>query len=178
MEENIEIRFLTHRELNSIMKTYQTFEGKHEHNSALSACIVENYDFSGIDLSDIFAINSTFVQCKFVGCELYTADLSKSKFIAVDFKNANLHKVEFYRVEAKNACFDDTNCSGAEFARANLSGATFRNANLNGASFVDCDLTNAIFDGAKLTWLSTGGNNKWDNTSFLNIEGENPVPGA
>lgn len=170
MEEKIEINFLTHAEINAILETYQTFEGKHEHNSALSACIIEDFDFSGIDLSDIFAIGSTFIRCKFIGCDLNTADLSKSKFTETDFSRANLCKANFYRVEAKNACFDNADCGGAEFDEANLSGATFRNVDFGGASFIDCDLSNAIFDGSNLTYVSAG-INKLDNTSWLNVKG-------
>lgn len=181
MEGKIELEFLTYDKLKSILEkqsTYHISKGKQGKLADLSASIIEDFNFSKIDLSDIFAIGSVFIRCKFTECEFYTANLSESKFIAADFRGANLHKTEFYRVEAKDACFDSANCSGAEFDEANLTGATFRNANLGGASFVDCDLTNAIFDGARLTRLSTGGSNKWDNTSFLNIEGENPVPGA
>ena len=168
--KKIEPEFFTHDKVNGILETYQTFEGKHEHNSALSACIVEDFDFSGIELSDILAIGSTFIRCKFIGCDLNTANLSKSKFIAADFSRANLCKANFYRVEAKNACFDRTNCGGAEFDEANLSGATFRNVDFGGASFVDCDLSNAIFDGSDLTYVSAG-INRLDNTSWLNVKG-------
>ena len=180
MEEKVEPTLLNRESLCSMLEkqlAYQASEGKLGQRVDLSVYIIEDYDFSGIDLSSIFAIDSTFYRCKFVNCDLYSTIFTKSKFIEVDFTGANLGKTEFCRVKARNACFDNTNCGSAEFDEADLSGTTFRNANLNGASFVDCDLTNAIFDGAKLTWLSTGGNNKWDNTSFLNIEGENPVPG-
>ena len=95
MEEKIELRFLTRNEINSILESCQTFEGKLEHRSALSACIVKDFDFSGIDLSSIFAINSTFYRCKFVECDLYSTIFTKSKFIEVNFTGANLGKTEF-----------------------------------------------------------------------------------
>ena len=179
MKKKIELEFLTHTKLNSILEkqsVYQSSEGKIGGLADLSAYIIEDFDFSGIDLSDITAIDSVFTRCKFINCELYGAILSKSKFIDVNFRGASLGKVDFYRVEAKNVCFDNTNCSSAEFDEANLSGATFRNANLGGASFVDCDLRDAVFDGADLTNLSTGGNNKLDNTSWSNVKGQHPVP--
>ena len=101
MKEKIEPKFLTHDELNSIVKTYRTFEGKHEQSSALSACIVEDFEFSGIDLSGVFAIGSTFIRCKFINCDLYSTIFDESKFTNVDFRGANLGKVEFYQVKTK-----------------------------------------------------------------------------
>ena len=94
--KKIEPKFFTHDELNSIMKIYQTFEEKLEQRSALSACIVEEFDFSGIDLSSIFAIGSIFIRCKFIDCELYGAIVDESQFINADFRGANLGKANFY----------------------------------------------------------------------------------
>ena len=179
MKEKVKLEFLDRAALNFILKQQSIYlaSGRKIGESAdLSASIIEEFDFSGIDLSSIFAIGSIFIRCKFINCELYGAVLDESQFINANFRGANLGKTNFYQVKAKNVCFDNTNCGSAEFDEADLNSATFRNANLNGASFVDCDLSNAIFDGAKLTNLSTGGANKWNNTSLLNITGENPVP--
>ena len=96
MEEKIELRFLNRKQLNSIVESYQTFEEKLEQRSALSACIVEDFDFSGIDLSNIFAIGSIFIRCKFIDCELYGAIVDESQFINADFRGANLGKANFY----------------------------------------------------------------------------------
>lgn len=169
MEEKTELRYLTCHELNTILKTYQTFEGKHEQSSALSSCSIEDFDFSGIDLSGIFAIGSVFTRCKFVNCDLYGTIFDESKFIDTDFTGANLGKTNFYQVDAKSVCFDSTNCGSAEFDEADLSGATFRNANLGGASFVDCNLTNVVFDGADLKYASIVKNIE-EGTSWKNVK--------
>lgn len=169
MEKEIKLEFLNHNELDAILKTYQTFEGKHEQRSALSACIVEDFDFSGIELSDLFAISSIFIRCKFINSNMYGTVFDESKFIDVNFKGANLGQTNFYQVEAINACFDNTNCGSAEFDEANLSGATFRNANLRNSSFTDCDLSNTVFDGADLKYVSVG-KNKEDGTRWQNVK--------
>lgn len=178
MEEKIKPRFLAYDSLNSMLEEhyiYQTSLGKLGKRVDLSICVIEDFDFSGIDLSNIFAIGSIFNRCKFRNCDLYGTIFDESKFIGADFSGANLGKANFYQVVAKNACFDNTNCA-AEFDESNLSGSTFRNVNFGGASFVDCDLTDAIFDGADLTDISTGGDNKLDNTSWFNIKGQRLLP--
>ncbi|MBR8828181.1 MAG: pentapeptide repeat-containing protein [Gomphosphaeria aponina SAG 52.96 = DSM 107014] len=173
MEKKIK---LDHNTLNSILEKqclYHTSEGKLGKLADLSAYIIEEFDFSQMHLSDIIAIGSVFIRCKFINCELYGTIFDESKFITVNFKNSNLGKAQFYGVEAKNACFDDTNCSSAEFDESNLSGATFRNANLRGTSFTDCDLSNAVFDGADLEYASIVNNieygTSWKNVKAINI---------
>lgn len=159
---NNKLRFLNYDEVTRMLERhalYNKSNGKEGKQADLSACRIEDFDFSKHDLEDVaHARESIFIRCNFSGCDLYSINFNDSELIEANFRAANLGKADFSYANASNACFDEANLGSAEFARTYLHGATFRNANLGGASFVECDLTNAVFDGADLENASINDN--------------------
>lgn len=169
----IKLKVLSNEAVRCILEEHERFKassGKQGRLADLSVYCIEDFDFSGLELSSIKACASVFVRCCFVGCDLSGSCFNDSKFIAANFRNSYLWKAEFYNVEAKDAQFDNVDAGSAEFDQTNLVGATFRGANLRGASIIDCDLTNAIFDGADLENASVV-NNIGSGTSWKNVKG-------
>ena len=111
----------------------------------LSFCIISDFDFSGLNLSGIHAQNTTFRRCRFVGTDLYGADLSRTIAPKADFQRAILAKAVFSESDLSNANFDDANLIQADFMDCDLRGATFRNADFSGGLVSDCNIEEAIF---------------------------------
>lgn len=173
MSNQLELEFLSHDSWHQILAAHNRYTesgGKEGQIADLSAYEIEDFDFSGLDLSSINARGSVFTRCRFIGCDLYGVNFNDSSLVSSDFRESNLGKVEFYNVDASGACFDNANMGSAEFYQANLRGATFHGTNLRGSSFSDCDLTNAIFNGANLEYASVT-NNKEDRTSWADVKG-------
>lgn len=165
---------LSHDELRRMLaehERYNVSEGKEGQQADLSGYLVEDFDFSGLDLSDILhARVSVFTRCRFVGCDLYGVSFSGSSAIGADFREAILVKAEFYEADVSGACFDGAKMVRAEFIEANLRGATFRHADLHNSTISKCDLTNAIFDGAELEYSALR-DNKEEGASWINVKG-------
>lgn len=177
MSSQIEVEVLTHAALRDILaehELYKKSEGKQGKQADLGAYIIEDYDFSGLNLSEINARGSVFTRCRFIGCDLYGTYFSDSSLVDTDFSDAMLKKAEFYDADASGACFDGAKLIRAEFIGAKLRAATFRNADLHSATISDCDLTSAVFDGAGLEYAALRDNTE-DGTSWANVRGRNEV---
>ena len=169
---------LSHEKLYQMLlehDTYNSSEGKNGELLNLSGYIIENFDFSGRDLSEINARMSIFLECKFICCDLYHSYFNNSSLIKADFRNSTLSKAELNEIDATDACFDSAKISSAEFMDSNLRQATFRHADLYDAIISDCDLTNTIFDDADVTGAAISDNQE-DNTSWKNVKGRNIKP--
>jgi uncharacterized protein YjbI with pentapeptide repeats len=166
---------LSNAELQSILeshKLYNESSGKEGQLANLSAYVIEDAEFSGLDLSEVQARGSIFIRCRFVDCLLYRVYFNNSSLISANFRGALLSKAEFFGANASGACFDYAKMNQAEFIEANLRNATFRNAELIGSIISECDLTGAIFDGANIEHAGIADNTE-DGTSWVNVKGYN-----
>lgn len=148
VSDQIRLEELEHNDLKEIIKKHILSKSSSNEGELadLSSYVVRNFDFSNLDLSEIHACDSIFVNCKFTNCDLYGVDFSNSSLVGINFKGSMLGKSEFYEANLSIACFDNTDLNSAVFIRSNLRGATFRNADINHTSFTECDLTDTVFD--------------------------------
>jgi uncharacterized protein YjbI with pentapeptide repeats len=164
-------------ELKHILKDhalYNATNGKEGKQADLGSYIIENADFTGINLSSINARGSIFKRCSFVDCDMYGAYFNDSSIIESNFRNAVLIKVEFYGVNVIDTCFDNAKMSKVEFIEAELINTTFCNADLHSATISECVLTNVVFDGADFTGAAVT-ETKEDGTSWINVKGRDLV---
>lgn len=111
----------------------------------LSLYVVSNFDFSGLNLCGIHAHKTVFHCCRFVGADLFGADLSETVAAGADFQRVILAKSLISGADLRNANFDNANLIQADFFNCDLRGATFRNADFSGGIVSNCNIEGAIF---------------------------------
>ena len=111
----------------------------------LSLYIISDFDFSGLNLSGIYAQKTTFHRCRFVGTDLYGADFSHTIAPGANFQRAILAKAVFSQANLIGANFDDANLIQTDFMNCDLRRATFHNADFSGGLVSDCNTEGAIF---------------------------------
>lgn len=140
---------LSHEALRHILEEHAEYvatQGQQGKEAGLSLYIVEDFDFSGLNLAQVHFYASVFLRCRFVNTDLYYTDFDSAKVPGGDFQGAMLAKSIFYEADLRGACFDGASLTSASFLESDLTGATFRRAEINSTSFTDSDLTDAIFD--------------------------------
>jgi uncharacterized protein YjbI with pentapeptide repeats len=167
-------KFLSHADLNEMLSKHNLYlssTAKEEGEIMnLTGYIIENFDFSGQDLSSINARISIFNRCKFICCDLCYTYFNGSEFIDVDFSDVVLVKAELYNVKVKNTCFDGSNLRRAEFMSTQLIDVSFRNADLGEGILSESELIRTIFDGENIVGAAIDENRETD-TSWLNVNG-------
>lgn len=146
-------KFLTHDAIHQILLAHAQYidsGGKEGAWADLSLCVIEDFDFSGLDFQDTHLQNSSLIRCRFVSTNLSGAVLDETHAPGTDFRDANLVKSEVFETDLRGACFDGANLTRGFYLESDLRGATFRGADLFGATFSKCDLREALFDGADL----------------------------
>lgn len=103
-------------------------------------------DFSGSDLSGLFAPASDFVRCKFAQANLSDADFKASSFSGSFFKNSNLSGANLTGVIMERTEIGHCDLSGANLHKADLSHMSFWKVNFEGADFTETDLTSSFLD--------------------------------
>jgi len=142
---------LSHEDLRAMLAThalYNATEGKEGQKADFSLRVIEDFDFSGLDLCDsndpIHA--AVFVRCRFVGTDFYFMNFYDVSAVGGDFQGALFPKAEFHGGDFSGANFDGANLFRANLFGCNLRGATFRGADLNMVSFGGSDVEGAVFD--------------------------------
>jgi fluoroquinolone resistance protein len=131
--------------------------------------LVEGQTFVDEDISHLAGIE--FFTCRFEGCRLADARLSKVVFERCEFVGCDLTKLLWGSSSLRGVRFVDCKLMGVNFAGAadnpevsydgclmrysvfdgvNLRGIHFNNCHLHDASFVECDLNDADFGGSDL----------------------------
>jgi uncharacterized protein YjbI with pentapeptide repeats len=162
---------IDHAELLEMANAYHKYnisEGKEGHDIDLAGYLIEDFDFSGLDLTGLNGRISTFVRCKFNGCDLYYSYFNDSEFTDVDFSDAILVKAELCGIQANNTCFDRAKLVRAEFMECKFTDVSFRNADLNSSIISNSDLIRTCFDGADIEGSAIHDNNEED-TSWGNL---------
>lgn len=150
MSDKVTHERLSNDDLQRIIAEHQRYkatDGKQGRQADLSVYTIEDFDFSGLDLSEIHAQSSIFTRCRFIGCDLYAVDFSNSSLRDADFSNSTLAKASFYEVDARGARFDHAKMSQVEFIKSDLRGASFRDADLSSYIISECDTTDTNFEG-------------------------------
>ncbi|WP_223654455.1 pentapeptide repeat-containing protein [Hymenobacter psoromatis] len=111
----------------------------------LSLYFISDFDFSGLNLCGIHAHKTVFQRCRFVGADLFGADLSEMVAPGADFQRAILAKSTINDADLSSANFDDANLIRTDFFNCDLRGATFRNADFSGGIVSGCNVAGAIF---------------------------------
>ncbi len=140
---------LSHEALEHMLEEHAKYvatRGRQGKEVGLSLFIVEDYDFSGLDLAQAHFYASAFVRCRFVNTDLYYTDFDSAQAPGGDFQGAMLAKATFYQADLRGACFDGASLTSASFLESDLTGATFLGAELNSTSFTGSDMTDTVFD--------------------------------
>ncbi len=140
---------LSHEALEHILQEHARYvatQGQQGKEAGLSLYIVEDYDFSGLNLAEVHLYASVFLRCRFVNTDLYYTDFGHTQAPGGDFRGAMLAKATFYQADLRGACFDGASLTSASFLKSDLTGATFLGAALNSTSFSDSDMTDTVFD--------------------------------
>lgn len=140
---------LSHEALRCILEEHAEYvatQGQQGKEAGLSLYIVEDFDFSGLNLAEIHLYASVFLRCLFVNTDLYYTDFGRTQAPGGNFRGAMLAKATFYKADLRGACFDGASLTSASFLKSDLTGATFRRAELNSTSFSDSDMTGTVFD--------------------------------
>jgi len=142
---------LSHEGLRAMLEAHSHYvatHGQEGQKANLSLCIVEDFDFNGLDLYEVEEPihASVFVRCRFVGTDFYFTRFQDVSAPGADFQRALFPKAELWDCDLSNANFDDTDLLRVNFFGCNLRGATFRGADLSLVSFSGSDLEGAVFD--------------------------------
>lgn len=140
------------------------------YKAIMNQALIQNYDFTGVDLTD-----SEFRKCKFVNCNFSKAQTDRISFVKciledcnfggsnagmADFKESSLIRCNFLGDEKvhlqfvsstfEDCDFSNTKYYGAKFTECYLGGHDFSGSNLTGAIFTKCNLDDANFTDAML----------------------------
>lgn len=127
---------------------YAATEGQEGQAADLTLRVVEDFDFSGLDLSQINdpVYAAVFLRCRFVGTDFYYTSFRDVSAPGADFREAILPKAEFWGCDLGGAHFDRANLLRVNFLGCNLRAASFLGADLNLVSFGGSDVEGAAFD--------------------------------
>ena len=167
------LEIIDHESLRRLLEKHDLYKksgGKSGEMVDLSCYLIEDYDFSGMNLSEIHARSSVFRRCRFVGAKLFGIHFNDSCIAESDLSEATLVKAELINTDARGACFNAANMCRAELVDTNLSGASFRGADLSCSTISGCDLSNTVFDGADLKSADLANNNE-HKTSWVDVQG-------
>lgn len=95
----------------------------------IGGLVFDNTNFSGVNLTNVQAKNTSFQNVNFIGATLSNAQLQGANLTNANFTGANLN----------NAQLQNTNLTGAIFTNANL-----HNAHFNGATLTNVTWSNTI----------------------------------
>lgn len=119
----------------------------------LKGVILDNADFSNLDLEGINLIGQSLQWANFENANLSFSDLR-----GCNFSNSNLRRARFLNSKLQGAFLRDVDMNGVNFTNSNLQSADFRNSEVstinggdsfrkvNGAVFVNADLQSSIFN--------------------------------
>lgn len=138
-----------------------------------NAELIENKIFENITFGEENPADGVYEECRFIHCNLNTADLSavtfrNCTFDGCDLSLAKLRETSFQEVRFENSkllglqfcdCrelllefeFDQCMLKLSNFQRLNLKNTKFTDCNLQEADFTGTDLTGATFDNCDLT---------------------------
>lgn len=105
--------------------------------------IVHDFDFVGMDLSDADCIDTHFIRCSFVGCEL--DGLSAPNAV---FENCKFDKTSVSSVNFSGAKIIGSSCVDATFWNCDMTDTSFQNCDLSEAQLINCLLKNTDFEGS------------------------------
>ncbi len=149
LETHLAPKFLSHEALHFILEEHTVYvatQGKQGKEADLSLYIIEDYDFSNLNLAGVHFYASVFIRCQFVNTDLYYTEFDAAKAPCGNFQGAMLAKASFYEADLSDACFDGAKLTSASFLKSDLMRATFRFAEIDSTSFTDSNLTDAVFD--------------------------------
>ena len=116
--------------------------------SCVSTGDCSGQDFSGQDLTALYAPNGDFTGANFTGTTLSYAILNNADLTSANLTNANLTNAILYTAHLTSA-----NLTNANLTNANLADAGLSYANLSYANLIDANLEYALKTGA--TWYQT-----------------------
>jgi uncharacterized protein YjbI with pentapeptide repeats len=137
--------------------------------------VLENRDFSGLDLSGINLDRYEFHYCRFTdavfagasfrdsqflmclldnvngvesiftGCRMMSVLAAGSDFSGCDFSGSDLININFNGIQGAATVFDESDLFYSRFIYAALPGASFQDCNLKRVDFTEADLRNVNF---------------------------------
>lgn len=116
------------------------------------ARLLEQRDFSGLDLLSLQARGLNLDGLNATGALLRNADLREASLRGANFAEANLSNAHFHAADLREANLRDADLEGADFSAADLRGADLRGASLFGASFCSLETAGPATD---LAWLDS-----------------------
>lgn len=138
----------------------ETLHGSMEPGQELRDVDFDGCTFSGCALEQARLLRCTFIDTRFVACDLSLAVLTDSRLVGVVFERCKLLGLNFAALGARGpaadplrfhecrldmACFAGVDATGAGFAGCRLTEADFTDATLRGADFAGSDLHGARF---------------------------------
>jgi len=128
--------------------------------------------YSGLDLGDISAFQSKWVNCVFDNCDLTLADFSGSEFEKCDFakcdltgasfRAARIRETEFVSCKLRRVAF--TGCSPlkvVDFQNCDMRLASFYDATVEQANFIDSNLHGADMRFIEASQVTFNGSVLW-----------------
>lgn len=131
------------------------------YKAIMTQSLIQNYDFTGVDLT-----NSEFRRCKFVNCNFSEAQTDRISFIKciledcnfggsnagmADFEESSLIRCNFLGDEKVHLHFVSSTFEDCDFSRTKYYGTKFHGCSLEGHDFSGSDLTGAIFTECNLS---------------------------
>lgn len=132
----------------------------------------EGETFQKLDFTTSPLPEGTYESCRFIGCNLYQADLFNCTFADCYFVGCNLSSIQIVKASFRDTSFTDCKMMGIQFSSGNelmggltfqtcqldfssfhqrkLKKTSFKNTSLQQVDFTEADLASAIFDGCNL----------------------------
>lgn len=154
----MERRTISREELRQLAEAHDAWarsDGTEGESEVLAGLDCEDADLSGLDLSEVVAINAHFPRASLRGTMMAGALLNRLSAPDADLREAVLTKANLRRAQIPNGRFQGAHLFRAELADADLRGADFSGADLRGATLNGSDLRGARFDGARMDIYTT-----------------------
>ena len=130
-------------------QSYLESKGREGQCLDLSHYVIENFQFDGLDLSEVVAQGARFKNCSFKRVNWSGGNLDSVSAQACSFDDAILVKAEFFEANLAQSTFVGANLNRAEFIECDLSSVNFENAQMAGAVVAESRLTGASFEGVQ-----------------------------
>jgi uncharacterized protein YjbI with pentapeptide repeats len=125
-------------------KLYLSTDGSNGDKADFSFSVVEGFDFSGLDLGDVYFQESILIRCCFNNSFLADCHFSRTLVPMTSFEKANLIRADFYRSDMSESTFLGADLTGAQFQKCNLRRVVFTQVIFHGTSILESDLSDAL----------------------------------
>jgi uncharacterized protein YjbI with pentapeptide repeats len=146
-----EKQLLTHEDITQRLTKHNDFresQGASGKHLDLSHCIIENFCFDELDLSEVAAQGALFKNCSFQKVNWSGGNFDATIAEGCNFNDGTFVKAEFFEAKLAQATFVGANLNRAEFIECDLSAVSFRKAQMRGAIISESQLAGADFEGA------------------------------